>query len=100
VSNDHRAMGEIGVLHAQLQPLCPLMCPWPASTAWLRWSSAGFWARTTARCSQNTWTPIWRTSNSRLFYRLLQQAVATAPVTYEDVVQAGAAGRQRANITG
>ncbi|MDE2130388.1 MAG: IS1595 family transposase, partial [Betaproteobacteria bacterium] len=30
-----------------------------------------------------------RTSNSRglLFYRLLQQAVATAPVTYRDVVR-------------
>lgn len=38
-----------------------------------------------------------RTSSSRgmLFYRLLQQAVVTAPVTYEDVVQAGAAGRQK-----
>jgi transposase-like protein len=38
-----------------------------------------------------------RTSNSRgmLFYRLLQQAVATAPVTYEDVVQKGAAGRRK-----
>ncbi|SCK51492.1 Transposase and inactivated derivatives [Variovorax sp. HW608] len=38
-----------------------------------------------------------RTSSSRgmLFYRLLQQSVVTAPVTYEDVVQAGAAGRQK-----
>ena len=38
-----------------------------------------------------------RISSSRgmLFYRLLQQAVVTAPVTYEDVVQAGAAGRQK-----
>ena len=38
-----------------------------------------------------------RTSSSRgmLFYRLLQQAVVTAPVTYEDVVQTGAAGRQK-----
>jgi hypothetical protein len=41
-----------------------------------------------------------RTSSSRgmLFYRLLQQAVVTAPVTYEDVVQAGAAGRQKARL--
>jgi len=38
-----------------------------------------------------------RTSGSRglLFYRLLQQAVITAPVTYEDVIQAGAKPKQK-----
>ena len=75
-------------------PMCRPTCRWPACTGWPHWSSAGFWERTMARSSRGIWTPTWtsscsastaalRASRGMLFYRLLQQAVVTEPVTYE-----------------